>query len=189
MLKIKNILPALLALIGTSALAVDPCARMDLTSSSVQIVAAKQPAGGFAHNPGWAKDKNKFITSQSKGIKSNDWENFELSFIPAQDGKVTIELAGMLYKEKGAKNLSPIWVCWDDVTVEGAELVNGDFSKVDEKGKPVGWWMSGPALYLDNGGNKCVKVWHNARCNQSINVTAGQEVIIKAKIKKCDQTP
>ena len=37
------------------------------------------------------------------------------------------------------KKLIPVWCYWDDIIVEGAEIINGNFEKETDKGEPKGW--------------------------------------------------
>lgn len=85
--------------------------------------------------------------------------------------------------KKGEKKATKIWVRWDDVKVDGANLVNGNFEKTGANGKPEGWNIN-PQYYISEGGDKCVRVCHDNVAIQRIVVTKGREVTIKAKVKR-----
>jgi len=183
----KTIISAFICMAGLSAMAVTPQARMDISSNGkVSMAPEKKPDGGSLSNPGWVKKgKEMSLTSQSKNLTTNEWIDYEISFVPGNDGTIFINLMGPWYMEKGKKDITPVWICWDDVVVEGGKLVNGDFEKLDDKGKPVGWNVN-PKNVVKEDGKAYVKTWHNARCYQAVKVKKGEKVTVKAKVKKAE---
>ena len=83
--------------------------------------------------------------------------------------------------------MTELWVCWDDVTIDGANVVNGGFEALDKKGGMKGWRVNKKNIVTGADGKKYVKVWHNARAAQKIKVKKGQKVTIKAKVKKMSE--
>lgn len=184
----KSVLIAMLALAGVMTQAADTKARIDVDGmKQVKVAPGKKPAGGVCDNAGWIKDENQkkcTIFSESAPLKTDEWVVYEVSFTPDKDGKVVMNLRGTFFKAKDAKTNEPIWVCFDDIEVIGADIVNGDFEKAGANGKPEGWGLSDKKQYVDKDGKKYVKVWHNQPASQTLAVKAGQEVTVKAKVKK-----
>jgi len=179
------------AMMGIAAFAADTAARIDVDGQKTQIslTPGQAPAGGSCTNAGWIKDevKKKYILmAQSASLKSDDWEVIEFTFTPDKTGMVWVSLSGPWSKPEGADKNVPVWTCFDEIEVTGAAVKNGDFEQVDANGKPVGWYLQVPELFINENGQKYVKVWHNQRVGQNLNVTAGQEVKIKAKVKKAE---
>lgn len=141
------------------------------------------------NNAAWLKnDQNKNVVySHSKPLTGEVWEDMEVSFIPDKDGTVILNLKGYWYMPKGEKNNVPIWIQFDEVTLTGAELKNGGFETVDEKGKVANWNLQGELVKgKAQAGDNSVKVWCNKQASQIINVTKDQPVTIKAKVKKAE---
>ena len=82
---------------GIAVFAVDPQARMDVnTGGKIVLKPGQKPAGGSLDNPSWAKDnKDKMVSAHSARLKSDDWEEFVISFTPEADGNIDISLMGM----------------------------------------------------------------------------------------------
>ncbi len=177
----SKIIAVLFVFAGCSLMAAAP--RIDILSSNVKLKPASKIKGGYCSNPAWMKKKKEFyVSSQGPQLKEGEWVDYEVSFIPETDGVVVIRLMGNCHRDKNHKMI-PEWVCWDDVVIEGAEVVNGDFEKGADK--PSGWRI-GKGQYLSKDGNKYIKAWHNRRAEQTIKVKAGQKVMIKARAKKAD---
>ncbi|MCF6175022.1 MAG: hypothetical protein L3J71_04605 [Victivallaceae bacterium] len=183
---IKNYLVALLVCTSISAFAVDSHARLDINGivGKVKLTLNQKPAKGVGYNPSWLKvGKDYFIYTLSARLKSDDWEDFEIAFTPDKDGFVILNLKGMYYKPKGKKKNIAVWTCWDNIVIEGAEIVNGTFDKLDKNGKPEGW-ITKPENLISKDGNKYIKVWFNSAATQKIKVKKDQKVTIKAKVRK-----
>jgi hypothetical protein len=187
----KRLMMAILVCVGFGAVAAPPAARarIDLMSKKmVAITPEKSTVKGFkAANASWVKDANKrasYITSQGPALSTDTWSDYKVAFTPAGDGTVSINLMSNYYfikDETGKNKMMPRWVLWDNVTVEGAELVNGDF-EIEAAGKPKGWNIN-KNNYIKQDDGKIIKAWHNSRASQSIHVTKGQMVTITAKVK------
>jgi hypothetical protein len=186
---VKKISVALFVCMGISVFAVNPSARLDLDGrkDKIKLTINQKPVKGVGYNPTWIKEgKDYFIYTQSAALKSDDWEIYEIAFTPDKDGFVIISLKGVYHKPKGEEKNKPVWNYWDNVVVEGAEIINGDFEKLDQKGKPEGWSVD-PENVIKKDKNKFIKVWHNKSANQKIKVTKNQKVTIKAKVKKLEE--
>ena len=55
---------------------------------------------------------------------------------------------------------------------------------MNKNGAMQGWRVSKKNIVIGKDGKKYVKVWHNERAAQSLKVSKGQKVTIKAKVKK-----
>lgn len=185
----KSVLAVLLVIMGVSGFAdAKARGRIDVsgTGGNVVLTPKKNPAGGYSLNPDWAGvNKSKYIASESAILKTGDWHDYSMSFIPAEDGKVDIILAGVWHAEKGASKPVPVWVIWDKIEVQGADIVNGDLLRIDAEGKPEGWKLKEENC-LEADGKKYLKTWHNSKALQTITVKKGQEVTISAKVKKAE---
>jgi hypothetical protein len=159
--------------------------RVDVSSSNVAL----KPVKNCSH-AGWIKDeekKKRRILGVANNIKADEWKELEMEFIPEADGTVIVSLRGMWFRPKGEKKNLPVWIYFDEIEVEGADLANGDFEEVDEKGKLKGWKLAKENLVKDeniaSSGKNCIKAWHNQAADQKLKVTKDQPVKIKAKMK------
>jgi hypothetical protein len=186
----KRLMMAILMCVGLGAVAAPPAtkARIDFDGRGVAITPEKTAMEGVkASNASWIKDAQKrasYISSQGSVLSTDTWSDYKVVFTPAGDGTVVINLMSNYYfvkNEAGKNQIMPRWVLWDNVSVEGAELVNGDF-EIEAGGKPKGWSVSSDN-YIKQDDGKCIKAWHNSRASQKIQVTKGQKVTITAKVK------
>ncbi|MFA7232368.1 MAG: hypothetical protein WC071_13935 [Victivallaceae bacterium] len=163
------------------------CARIDIDGSKDKI--NLKPVKGMA-NAAWMKKRDldqNFLYSHSNPLNAEVWEDMEVSFIPDKDGAVVLNLMGMWYVPKGEKKNIPIWVEFDEVQLTGAELKNGGFEQLDEKGKVADWNLKGDLIKgKAQAGDNAIKVCANNRALQTIKVTKDQQVTIKAKVKKAE---
>lgn len=161
--------------------------RIDVSSSKFALKPVKN-----CSYASWRKDeeaKKRYILGVNNNLKADEWKEFEMEFIPEGDGEVVMYLRGMWFKPKGAEKNIPVWIYFDEVEVEGADLVNGDFEEVDSKGNLKGWKLAKGAEKkvedesVASSGKNCVKTWHNETISQKLKVKKGQPVKIKAKMK------
>jgi len=157
-------------------------ARIDVsgTKEGIKITVGTVSEKGSSYNASWMdEDKNSQYILMQLPI-SDEWQQGKFSFTPNKDGKVTIGLMGE-WKPKDPQNpqeLIPVWILYDDIVVENADLKNGSFD-----GGTDGWWLNegeGAQYIADDGHTKkgAVKVWHNAQAFQEIDVKAGKEVTV-----------
>ncbi len=141
----------------------------------------------------WAKPPGHRLTGDTDTLPADSWREFEYSFVPAADGTVDVQLMAQGHLSATGGDYVPLWVYFDDVRVEGAEIVNGGFEQ-RQAGVPAGWANSdnGGWLIVDaesaHSGECSVKVWHNGRWRQSLDVTAGTPVTIRAMVR-AEPTP
>lgn len=165
----------------------DQCARIDVDGSKDKI--NLKPVKGM-NNHSWLKSKGldkNFLYSFSKPLTSEVWEDMEVSFIPDKDGVVVLHLMGKYYLPKGEKKIIPVLIEFDEVQLTGAELKNGGFEQLDEKGKVADWNLKGELVKgKAQAGDNSIKVCINNRATQTIKVTKDQQVTLKAKVKKAE---
>ena len=156
---------------------------VDGRSDKVKLKLNRGPEGGTAYNPAWKTGRDFYIYSLSQQLKKDDWEEYKLSFTPGKDGYITIILKGVWYMPKGEKRPIPVWNCWDNIKIEGAEISNGEFEKLGKNGLPEDWNMK-PVNFISSKENKYVKVCDSSSVWQKIKVKKDITVTISAKIKK-----
>ncbi len=60
----------------------------------------------------------------------------------AFDGPASLILLGDQYVDSAGGFQVPVWVYVDDIRVEGAQIVNGDFERLSADGRPETWRTS-----------------------------------------------
>lgn len=117
---------------------------------------------------------------------TNEWQNIEFSFTPADDGRVSL-----CFQTPGSKKVELIQpVLIDDIKVTGAEFRNGSFELLNKKGALIGWRVGKSAKLTTSGaaeGNNCMMVTYGKGIVfQTISVTGDTpvKVTLKAKLAK-----
>ena len=169
-------------------------ARVDISGKDVVLKAVSGPEGGSLQNITWGKeDDRKFsLIGETALLPADQWIKASFTFMPENDGKVTICLKGNWTKDKDKKNIDVRWVYYDMITVEGGLLQNGDFEDAKD-GKPVGWNCD-KELYIVTeikafSGKAMVKAWHNQQCTQTIDVRKDQPVTVTVNAKMGEFEP
>ncbi len=171
-------------------------ARVDIEApNGVKLTVYKKEVapGSYVSNQTWHKDqelKDARAFFQTSDIADDKWHDYKFSFSADQDTKVKLFFRGAWVRDKETKKLNELWVYYDMIVAEGAEIKNGDFEEKDEKkGTPAGWIMSDKNLYVVGGdipaasGKAMVYTWIMKPVAQTIDVKAGQKVTITMKIK------
>jgi len=184
-------LTALLLAAGTTLLAVDPRPRVDIDGRKAKIVMemVDKPDGGVAGNAEWAgENKPYYLVTQGPPIERSGWQDYTFSFMPKTTGDLLIIWAGYFYRPEGEMQNAKVWTCYDDIEVTGAIVENGNFEEEDAEGGPQGWSVyDKKSQYVKEAGNKYVRAWHNQPAISVIHVTAGQQVTVKAKVKRVEE--
>lgn len=142
--------------------------RIDLLGSSG--LAPKEVSPGAAvTQAGWMGDK-KDHRLLVIGEARKDWSEYSATFIAKENGKVSIQLMS---------NKKNDWSSYRQIRITGATLQNGDFSKLNEKGKPTAWSSMGNPK-IEEG---FVTTAHNDRWMQSIDCKRGESVTITFQVK------
>ncbi|MEK6797251.1 MAG: hypothetical protein AABZ39_20920 [Spirochaetota bacterium] len=171
-------------------------ARIDVygKDTKVEYKDIKALGDGSAAIHGWDKVNGKYNLYSDLTLKTGEWVQTGISFIPLADGIVNLQLKGPYHKPEGEKSNLPVYVIYDDVTVEGATgMGNPGFETLAENGKLTAWWMPDPAndgmdmtlitdAALVKTGSRSVRVWHNKGVSQNITVKANVPVTIKVWI-------
>ena len=101
-----------------------------------------------------------------------------------RDGEVTISLMGRQHLSSVDRSWIPVWVYWDGMTAEGAELVGGGFEQLDKDGKLEYWsfgsWHGADAseykITLAKGEGRTGNALKLTGVSGRINMTVGQPV-------------
>ncbi|MEA3400043.1 MAG: right-handed parallel beta-helix repeat-containing protein [Armatimonadota bacterium] len=161
-------------------------ARIDVQASTEGLTLEAGTGSAVAT---WAEPPGSRLTGDTEPLPADSWEEFEYSFVPQADGEVSVQLMAQGQLSATGDEHIPLWVYFDHVRAEGAELQNGSFEQRDDAGRVVAWANS------DNGGwlvpdaesafegQCCVKVWHNGRFRQDLQVQAGVPVTIRAMVR------
>ena len=137
----------------------------------------------------WAKPPGQRLTGSTDDLTTGEWRDMVYSFVSDRDGEVQISLMGRQHLSAVDRSWVPVWVYWDGITAEGAELVGGGFEELDATGVPVGWRGSlGQSFVVTDervafAGSRCVKTWHNGRFTQALTVSKDAPVTIRAKVR------
>ncbi len=137
----------------------------------------------------WAKPKGCRLSASLKGPSTDAWQELSFSFVSAIDGNVTLILLGDSYTDPLTKKQLPVWVYMDNLRVEGAKLLNGDFEERRTDGDAVAWLphvKSGISIEdpsVAASGSWLVKVAHSHRFTQRLRLTAGQTVTVRAQVR------
>ncbi len=139
--------------------------------------------------PSWAKPKGYRLSARMGNLPTDSWREMSFSFMPQASGEASLILLGSSYSDPLTKTQQPVWVYVDDIRVEGAKLRNGDFEQRQKNGAAVAWRTHvkpGVAIQdpkLAASGEWLVKVAHDRRFMQKLEVTAGRAVTVRAKVR------
>ena len=124
--------------------------------------------------PAWGGEQGTYL--MVKGSIGKAWQKFTFTFMPKVSGRVALCI-----KCDTGKMFKPIWVAYDNFTVAGATLTNGDFESLDRQGKLEGWTCA-PDVELKSGaapsGQNFVKVLTEGGLYQDFAVEAGNPVTV-----------
>lgn len=170
-------------------------ARIDVQADGYRKISVREKDKGVeADNATWRQDVGgKDYIYAILPTKSGEWTQSSFTIESNVDLRLTIRLKSHAAKE-GEKVLAK-QVLIDDVTVEGAQIVNGDFEKAED-GAPVGWTANNEKVQegypkaeyvtgegVAHSGKACVKVWHDGQFVQTIDIKGKTPVKITAWCK------
>ena len=139
---------------------------------------------------GWGGGSDVYVWGESK-ILSDKWEDWTISVVPEEDCNLTIWLGGPHHpKEKGSKELLPIWADYDDLKIEGAVLKNASFETLNSQMLPEGWQCVSANVVTDvtaADGKTYVRACFNQPVKQLVAAKAGQAVTITVKVLRSNQ--
>jgi len=161
-------------------------ARIDLDSRQHPVT---MTAGEGCKVQDWAQPVGCYLSATWDGLPTDRWQEISFSFTPQADGQVILKLMGAGVRVPGSDEFLTVWTYTDNVRVEGAELVNGDFEVGEKQGLPEGWRKDvGLGLLIHDAklaasGEYCVKTAHNQRFAQVLKVTAGRMVTLRMMVR------
>ena len=149
--------------------------------------------GDGAGAPDWAVAWNRLVTDF--GIARADcWRSCRFEFSPLEDATVSLELMGT----QSRPGESMAWTLYDDIRVEGAELVNGDFETPATDARVPGWKCillgkdeaisQARAAVVGMGGEGATEghaamVSHDERISQRIEIKKGRKVVVNFRAR------
>ena len=119
------------------------------------------------------------------------WSEIAIAFTPAQDGPVELMLSGP-WAQDPSGTLVRQEILWDDISADGTTVPNGSFEQADDR-HPANWhapWAPypGPDAWPLAGnapltGKALAASWHNRPLAQTLQVKAGQKVVLRLHAK------
>ncbi len=161
-------------------------ARIDLDSRQAPVL---MTAGEGCAVQDWAQPVGCYLSATRDGLPPDRWQELTFRFTPRTDGEVILKLMGAGVRVPGSDEFLTVWTYTDNLRVEGAELVNGDFELGDKQGVPAGWRKDiGQGMLVHDAklaasGECLVKTAHNQRFAQVLRVTAGREVVVRMMVR------
>jgi hypothetical protein len=184
----KKMLTLVLALAAIGCMAQQAEVRIDVNATGSKITLTPGKSELRISKATWMPKEQDYCLVVTSGKIDNTWKDFEFSFTPDKDGKVLLVLRGPWFKAKDAKEISQIWIAYDNLAVTGADFINPDFETVNEQGVFDGWNGSPANMVKGYGdaktGANYLKVWHNQSATQAIMVTKDQPVTVKFSAKE-----
>lgn len=148
--------------------------RMDLLTKDTAngLVFKGGSAGVSGEKAAWLKDKAE-TRLLIWGEAPSEWQEKSFQFMPKADGVISLQLLA-----NPAGKMRP-FVAYDNLRVEGAQLVNGGFEQYQPP-CPAGWWNMGKDSKIvgENApeGKNYAEVSHDDRYVQEIRCKGGQLV-------------
>ncbi|HCE43414.1 MAG TPA: hypothetical protein DET40_07685 [Lentisphaeria bacterium] len=145
---------------------------VDGTKDGITLKADEISEGGWSGGASWMDaEKNKQYVMANFHAGS-DWKKGTFTFTPSKDGNVNVVLRSRWVENGG----TILWVLIDDIKLEGADIVNGDFEKDSSA-----WTLNGEgnnkASIVDKGhSGNAVRVAHDSPAMQTIKVKANKPV-------------
>ncbi len=169
-----------------SAMAAVESFRMDLRAVKDATISELVVPGGTSiavQKP--SKNVKEGITQayiySDKGALTKEWKKFTLTFVPEEDGRVSVS-----FLTPGSSDLASIKpVLIDDIQVTGGKLKNGNFETLNGE-KFAAWRMSNGAKVVTGNaaeGKNCAQVIYRGQISQAIYVSADEKVTISFQAK------
>lgn len=190
----KFIIPVLL-FCASSLLAVSAEPEVDLLLRAVKPNTIKLENASStqlnAFTPGWFKPEVRptVLAVRSKKPLAADWQEFSFSFLPSQDGRISISLGGKDIRVRKGEKKPQIYTIYDDFRIIGAKLVNPDFDELDDHGNFTGWKSNFGSVPFGTDRGESARVWAGGRLSQEFAVTGGQAVTVTFAAKADLQAP
>ncbi len=172
------------------------------SSDAVDLDVDSVSEGGKATGANWpGTDPAKHVIIEFPA--NAGWKQASFTFIPHKTGRVALSLLGAYVRiSSESKELIPVLIAYDDFKIEGATLKNPSFETADATGNPENWRVNNsteglPPIDDRNrakiltgnvvDGEKALRVWHNSRVHQSLQVEAEKPVTITFSYRLAEQ--
>lgn len=193
----------LVTLVSLHAAPTSRTARLEFSPSAdlVEIEIDAVSDGGkasAAHWPGTDPTKHMVVELPA----TTGWRQATITLHGNKSGRVMFTLMGPYARvSPNEKDLHTIFIAYDDIKVDGAPIKNGDFEAAVDNGVPADWRLfdvptslppvteKNRASVLTSGtseGQKAVRVWHNSRLSQPLQIEAGKPVTITLSYRLLD---
>ena len=137
---------------------------------------------------GWVSGSSPVYAWGESKTLSDKWEDMTVSVVPEEDCNLRIDICGPWRpKEKGSKELLPIWVDYDDLKIEGAALKNPSFETLNAQMLPEGWECVSANVASDASaadGKTYIRACFDQPVLQTVAAKAGKEVTITVKVRR-----
>lgn len=169
-------------------------ARIDLSSSAKEAVEFEVLELSPGARVSWTDDTHQRCAVHIRATTA--WQQGSITLKPKSSGRIALLFIGpYVQADTATRGLLPVFMHYDNVTVEPAAIYNGGFEKADATGAPAGWFPSNivkkdspplpPELTSSvktspeaAEGRNYLRAWHNSRFGQTISVQAGVPVKI-----------
>ncbi len=137
---------------------------------------------------GWVTGSSPVYAWGESKTLSDKWEDMTVSVVPEDDCNLRIDICGPWRpKEKGSKELLPIWADYDDLKIEGTTLKNTSFETLNAQMLPEGWECASANVVTDEtaaDGKTYIRACFDQPVLQTVAAKAGQAVTITVKVRR-----
>ena len=136
----------------------------------------------------WASDSSAVCAWGESKTLSDKWEDWTILVVPEEDCNLQIAIEGSWrLKEKGSKELLPIWADYDDLKIEGAVVKNASFESLNAQMLPESWKCVSANVVTGASaadGKTYIRACFSQPVIQTVAAKAGQAVTITAKVRR-----
>ena len=122
--------------------------------------------------------QDTYLINGGKAVGEN-WENFEISFVPTKSGHITMSLRGALNRDRNVFT----YTAYRNFNATGTLIYQGNFALADHRGIPQSWGAV-PGVWCKSPDGNYVCGTHDRGVTKRLEVTAGQPVTIRFQAKK-----
>lgn len=141
---------------------------------------------GRCTHPTWNRKAVWAVTPQ---LPEEKWVPFSFAFTPEKDGEITLTLLVNDSVNRANKTKTPCTLAWDNLSLDGASLVNGGFELRDAKGRYTSWpWIGGGTFQHEtisprNGKRMLVLKGKQQAAQRRIKVKGGEKVTFRGFVR------
>lgn len=133
-----------------------------------------------------AVQRDCYLTVES-GVLTDQWQEFEFSFVPEKSGKLRLMVRGNWTKKDPVR-----FVAYDNFTFSGFKSLNPDF-ETTKNSTISGWMLRDMNMCIGKtdaaSGKNYVKCTHDFYIFQNMHVTAGKKATIRFYARAAESTP